>query len=182
MTILTELDYDSTLDDLVRAVLYSFAMNDYDGEDSVALRSVAASDIFDGVKTEVVNEALATIQQAGLISWNDEQIGRINLTEVGFAKFQLVRNDFFDDDENELLRNRIATIDISDLQKSQSYQSIKKKFSGLAVLSGQICLESGRWQAQRLSNRTIVIEQGEFLPYPAFDEAGNQIIWHKLLT
>jgi hypothetical protein len=182
MTVLTELDYDSSLDDLVRAVLYSFAMNDYDGEDSVALRSIAASDIFDGIKIEVVNEALTTIQQAGLIEWNDEQIGRINLTAVGFAKFQLVRNDFFDDDENELLRNRIATIDISDLQKSQSYQSIKRKFSGLAVLPGQICLESGRWQAQRLSNRTIVIEQGEFLPYPEFDEAGNQVIWHKLLT
>ncbi|AMP03019.1 hypothetical protein [Collimonas pratensis] len=182
MTALTELDYDSTLDDLVRAVLYSFAMNDYDGEDSVALRSIAASDIFDDVKTEVVNEALATIQQAGLIAWNEEQIGRIGLTAVGIAKFQLVRNDFFDDEENELLRNRLVAINISDLQKSQTYQSLKRKFSGLAVLSGQMCPQSGRWQAQRLSHKTIAVEQGELLPYPKFDHAGNQVIWHLLLT
>jgi hypothetical protein len=182
MTALTELDYDSTPDDLVRAVLYSFAMNDYEGEDSVALRGIASSAIFDGLKPEVVNEALATIQQAGLIEWDDERIGGISLTPVGVAKFLLVRNDFFDEDENELLRNRISNIDVSDLQKSQAYQSIKRKFSGLAALSGQICPLAGQWQAQRLSNKTIVAERGEFLPYPEFDDAGNQVIWYKLLS
>lgn len=174
--------HDSTQDDLVRAVLYSFAMNDYDGNDTISLKSIVSSDIFDGIETEVVNEAVSTVQQAGLIEWDDAKIGAIRLTPVGRAKFLLVRNDFFDEDEIESLRDWIFDLKIDDLLDSPEYRSMKENFVGLAALSGDPCPQSGQWRAQKLSNKTIFIRIGELLPMPETDGVGNQVIWHLLKT
>ncbi|HWW99679.1 hypothetical protein [Collimonas sp.] len=172
--------HDSTQDDLVRAVLYSFAMNDYEGNDTITLKGIVSSEIFDGIETEMVNEAVSTVQQAGLIEWDDTKIGAIRLTSVGRTKFLLVRNDFFDDDEVESLRDCLVDLNIRDLLASPEYRSMKKFFIGLAALPGQPCPLTGQWRAQRLANKTAFIRTGELLPVPETDDAGNQVIWHLL--
>ncbi|WP_211442574.1 hypothetical protein [Collimonas humicola] len=180
MNATAELVHDSTQDDFVRAVLYSFAISDYEGNETITLKSIVSSDIFDGMEIEIVNEAVSTVQQAGLIEWDDTKIGAIRLTPVGRAKFLLVRNDFFDGDEIEALRDWFADLNIHDLLASPEYRSMKKNFVGLAALSGQLCPLSGQWRAQRLSNKTVFTRIGELLPVPETDGVGNQVIWHLL--
>lgn len=144
---MNECELDHVQDALVRAVLYPFAMADYDGQDSVSIRAVQSSDILDGISSDLVNEALATAQRAGLITWDEHRIGAIRLSELGFKKFCLVRDGFFDACENDLLRTELLGIDPDELQRSEIYYGMKKSCLGLGALPGQPCPVSGRWQA-----------------------------------
>jgi hypothetical protein len=174
------LDFDSTQDDFVRAVMYPFAMADYEGLDSVSINAVTSSPIFEGVSADVINEALETAQNAGLIDWDQERVGAIRLTELGLAKFFLVRNDFFSDERNVSLRDAVSQFNSSTLRRSEPYQLIKASCPGLGALPGQTCPLSGQWQARRLEGKKLVIQEGEMIPFPEYDQEDKPVIWYLI--
>lgn len=178
---MNECELDHVQDALVRAVLYPFAMADYDGQDSVSIRAVQSSDILDGISSDLVNEALATAQRAGLITWDEHRIGAIRLSELGFKKFCLVRDGFFDACENDLLRTELLGIDPDELQRSEIYYGMKKSCLGLGALPGQPCPVSGRWQARRLQGACLVIGENEIIPFPAYDDQARSVTWYLLV-
>ena len=178
MSVDSILDLDCLQDDFVRAVLYPFAMADYEGQDSVSMSAVAGSEILEGLPTLIVDEALGTAQRAGLIAWDEARVGTISLTPLGFAKFRLVRHDFFNDDRNDKLREDLIAIDPPDLQRSEEYRSIKQECSGLGVYPGQPCPVAGTWFARRLPNVLLIMQEGETFPINPVDSNGNPIIWY----
>jgi hypothetical protein len=178
MTPTSAVELDHLQDDLIRAVLYPFAIADYDGGDAVPIRSVQSSEILDGLSPGVVNEALGTAQRAGLILWDVRRIGAIRLSELGFKKFLLARDGFFDTNENRLLRSALSCIDPAALQASEVYQEMKKSCLGLGALPGQPCPASGQWQARRLDNKRLVLRENDILPFPACDMNERRVIWY----
>ena len=172
------LDFDSAQEDFVRAVMYPFAMADYDGLDSVSINAVTSSPIFEGVSADVINEALETAQRAGLIDWDQERVGAIRLTKLGLAKFFLVRNDFFSDESNISLRDAMVQFDSFTLQRSESYRLIKALGTGLGALPGQRCPASGQWQARRLNGKKLDIQEGDTIPFPEYDQQDKPVIWY----
>ena len=177
---MNECELDHIQDALVRAVLYPFAMADYDGQDSVSIKAVQSSDILDGISPDVVNEALATAQRSGLITWDEHRIGAIRLSELGLKKILLVRDGFFDARENSLLRSELLAIDPDELQRSEVYHGMKKSCLGLGALPGQPCPVSGRWQARRLQSACLFIGENEIIPFPAYDERARRVTWYLL--
>lgn len=172
------LDFDSLQDDFVRAVMYPFAMADYDGLDSVSINAVTSSALFEGVNTDVINEALETAQRAGLIDWDQERVGAIRLTKLGLAKFLLVRNGFFSDESNISLRGAILQFDSFTLQRSEPYRLIKASGTGLGALPGQPCPASGQWHARRLDGKKLDIQEGDTIPFPEYDQQDKPVIWY----
>ncbi len=177
---MNECELDHVQDALVRAVLYPFAVADYDGQDSISIKAVQSSDILDGISPDLLNEALATTQRSGLITWDEHRIGAIRLSEVGFKKFLLVRDGFFDARENSLLRSELLAIVPEELQRSDVYQRMKKSCLGLGARPGQPCPVSGRWQARRLENACLLIGENETIPFPAYDDKARRVIWYLL--
>jgi hypothetical protein len=177
---MNECELDHVQDALVRAVLYPFAVADYDGQDSVSIKAVQSSDILDGISPDLVNETLATAQRSGLITWDEHRIGAIRLSELGFKKFLLVRDGFFDAHQNSLLRSEILAIDPADLQRSEVYHRMKKSCLGLRALPGQPCPVTGRWQARRLNSACLLIGENETIPFPAYDDQARRVIWYLL--
>lgn len=174
----TSLDLDFFQDDLVRAVLFPFAKADYEGLDTVSINAVASSEVLQGADSTVVNEALRTAQWAGLIELDNERIGAIRLTQIGLAKFFLVRNDFFDADEVDQLRKKFCIIDSTNLNQSSSYKSIQSECLGLGALPGQVCPVAGRWFSRGRPDEILSLRAGDEIPGPHFDGEGKQIIWY----
>jgi hypothetical protein len=172
------IDLDFLQDDFIRAVLYPFAMADYEGVDSVSVNAVASSDVLVEASLDIVNEALGTAQRAGLIKQDEERIGAIRLTELGMAKFCLVRNDFFDDDEIEQLRGVLHDIEATEICQSPPYQAIKASCAGLGALPGQDSPCAGQWFSRARPDVVLNLKMGEEIPGPQFDGDGNQIIWY----
>lgn len=168
---------DTVQDDLVCAVMYAFAQADYGGADAVTIKAVQFSDVLDGMSVDLVNEALVTTQQAGLITWDERRVGAIRLTELGFRKYLLVRDDCFDDVRNRHLRRAVARSDPVALQDSDSYRRIRKSCSGPAALPGQPCPQTGRWQARRPEHRSIFLREGDIIPFPAHD-GDDRVTWY----
>jgi hypothetical protein len=173
-----ELDY--VQDDLVRAVMYPFAMADYEGNDAVSINAVASSIILENARPPIINEALSTAQWAGLIGWDSERVGAIRLSELGLSKLRLVRDDFLDDDEISRLRDGLRALDPDHLHQSEAYASRKAEFTGLGVFSGQLCPISGRWHTRRPVACTHIMRQGELTPGPFLDDDGNPVIWYLM--
>lgn len=171
-------DLDFLQDDLVKAVLYPFAMSDYDGSDSVSVNAVATSDVLAEASEDIVNEALATAQHAGLIEHDADRIGAIRLTPLGLAKFHLVRNDFFDDDEIERLRDVLHDVESTAIDQSPDYHAIKTSCAGLGALPGQDSPCAGQWFSRARPDVVLNLKVGEEIPGPQFDGDGNQIIWY----
>jgi hypothetical protein len=180
MTSTNASDLDHVQDDLIRAVMYTFAIADYDGEDSVAIRAVQSSDILVDMSPDLVNEALGIAQRSGLIIWDSQRIGAIRLSELGIKKFLLVRDDFFDANENFLLREALSRLDPIMLQTSEVYQEMQKSTLGLGVLSGQSCPVSGQWQARRLDHKRLFIRENDIAPFPAWDVHQRRVIWYLI--
>lgn len=168
---------DAIQDDLICAVMYAFAKADYYGSDTVAIKAVQFSDILEGMPEDLVNEALLTTQQAGLISWDERRVGAIRLTNLGFKKFLLVRDDCFDDVRNRRLRHALDRIDPVALQDSEVYGNMKKSCTGLAALPGQPCPLTGQWQTRRPEHNHIFLREGDIIPFPAHD-GDDRITWY----
>jgi hypothetical protein len=168
---------DTVQDDLVCAVMYAFAKADYGGADAVTIKAVQFSDILDGMSVDLVNEALLTAQQAGLVTWDERRVGAIRLTELGFRKYLLVRDDCFDDIRNRRLRHAVARIDPVALRDSECYRNIRKTCSGLAALPGQPCPQTGRWQARRPEHQYLFLREGDIIPFPAYD-GDDRVTWY----
>jgi hypothetical protein len=171
-------ELDTVQDDLVRAVIYAFALADYDGEESVSLKAVQSSGILEDISLDLVNEALGTAQRAGLVAWDEQRIGAIRLSKLGFKKFLLVRDDFFDERENRRLRETLSHIDPIELLASDVYKTLKRSSTGLAALPGQPCPVTGQWQARRLDSRRVTIREGDAIPFPQCDAHERRVIWY----
>jgi len=174
----TRLDLDFFQDYLVRAVLFPFAMADYEGLDTVSVNAIASSEILQDTDSKVVNEALRTAQQAGLIELDNDRIGAIRLTKLGLAKFYLVRNDFFDADEVEQLREELRIVDSTNLNRSSAYNLIQSECLGLGALPGQLCPVAGRWFSRGRPDEILSLRKGDEIPGPQFDGEGKHIIWY----
>ncbi|WP_322403959.1 hypothetical protein [Massilia luteola] len=171
-------DLDTVPDDLVRAVMYAFAMADYDGEDTVSIKAIQSSDILDGMSNDLVNEALGTAQHAGLVAWDEQRVGAIRLSKLGLKKFLLVRDGFFDEQENRRLRDTLSRIDPVELLASDVYKTMKRSCTGLAVFPGQLCPVTGEWQARRLDSKRLIIREGESVPFPQYDTHDRPVTWY----
>lgn len=174
----TILELDAAQDDLVRAVLYSFAMADYDGTDSVSIKGVIGADIFEAASPVITNEALYTAQRAGLIEWDESRVGAISMTDLGKRKFQLVRDDFFDNAEIDRLSLKIGEYSSMQLAELESYVDIKTRYTGLAAAAGDPVPVTGTWSARRGEGKSLQLDEGEILPAPRFDREGNPLLWY----
>lgn len=101
----------SVENDLIKAVLYPFALCDYEGTTAITLKSVSSSDLFEEIHIDVINKALDVSQRAELIDWDEDKIGGIRLTKTGLARFMQVRDEFFDADALRLLKESLEEID-----------------------------------------------------------------------
>lgn len=169
---------DSAQDDLVSAVLYCFAMADYDGNDSVSIKGVSGADIFEKASPEIVNEALTTAQRTGLIGWDESRVGAISLTDLGKRKFQLVRDDFYDAAETERLSVKIGEYSTMRLVELESYVDMKSRYVGLAASAGEPVPSAGTWHARTNGGQSVQLDEGEILPGPRFDREGKPLLWY----
>jgi hypothetical protein len=174
----TILELDAAQDDLVRSVLYSFAMADYDGSDSVSIKGISGADILVNASPSIVNEALITAQKAGLIGWDESRVGAISLTELGKRKFLLVRDDFFDNAENERLSLKIGEYSSMRLAELESYVDMKARYAGLAAFAGELVPLAGTWHARRVEGQSLQLGEGEMLPAGRFDREGKPLLWY----
>ncbi|MDR6583221.1 hypothetical protein HBH1_01454 [Herbaspirillum sp. BH-1] len=175
-------DYESTPDDLVRAVLYPFCMADYDGDEAIRGSAVRTSDVLDGRRVELVNEALSAAQEAGLIEQVEDRPGAIAMTLLGKKKFLLVRDDFLDDEVVVQLRDELKGIDLYAMLESQAYRHHKQTCTALAVFPEQPCPVSGRWVARRLDQRQCALREGDPVPLPELDENDDPVFWYLMKT
>ncbi|NQE49505.1 hypothetical protein [Herbaspirillum rubrisubalbicans] len=182
MTTPSSPDYEFIPDDFIRAVLYPFAMADYDGTEAIRLSAVPGSDVFDDLPIDLVNEALSAAQEAGLIEAVEERPGAIAMTPLGKKKFLLVRDDFFDDDALAELRDTLAALDLSALRRSSDYRQHQQSCTALAVYPTQPCPQTGRWLARRLEGRQCVIQEGESVPLPELDAHDAPVLWYLMKT
>jgi hypothetical protein len=150
-----ELQNDSIQDALIKAVLYSFAMCDYEGAEPITLKSVSSCELFDGAHIDVVNKSFAAAQRATLIEWDEAKIGGIRLTKTGVARFILVRDDFFDADALRLLKEKIEKVEMA-RQEESTATIIRAK-------AGQPCPRSGVWQSQEAQAREQIYLAGDIM-------------------
>lgn len=175
-------DIESIPDDFIRAVLFPFAMADYDGQETVRLSAVSNSDVLSGLPIDLVNEALSAAQQAGLIEPVDERPGAVALTPLGKKKFLLVRDDFFDDDAIADLRRTLAALDLPALRGSGDYRQHQQTCTALAAYPDQPCPRTGRWLARRLAQRQCELQEGDCMPLPELDEQDQPVFWYLMKT
>ncbi|WP_288068732.1 hypothetical protein [Herbaspirillum sp.] len=182
MTSPPNLDIESIPDDFIRAVLYPFAMADYDGAQAIRLSAVPDSDVLHGLPIDLVNEALSAAQEAGLIEMVEERPGAIALTPLGRKKFLLVRDGFYDDDAIDDLRRILATLDLRALRLSEDYRQHRQSCTALAACPDQPCPRTGRWLARRLEQRQCELREGDAMPLPEVDAQDRPVFWYLMKT
>jgi hypothetical protein len=106
----TKVNLDDKQEILIKSILFSFVLADYDGGDSLSVNGIVYSDILQHATRKLANDALSVAQNTGLIEWDGERIGAVLLTPLGIKKLHQLRRDFFDDDKNESLKNEISML------------------------------------------------------------------------
>ncbi len=175
-------DIESIPDDFIRAVLFPFAMADYDGAQAIRLSAVPDSDVLHGLPIDLVNEALSAAQEAGLIEMVEERPGAIAMTPLGKKKFLLVRDGFYDDDAIDELRRILATLDLRALRLSGDYRQHRQSCTALAACPDQPCPCTGRWLARRLEQRQCELREGDAMPLPEVDAQDRPVFWYLMKT